>query len=118
MVGLSPTFVNNLVPYPRWKGDIHQVIAVDMAYLSTAEAILCTSKTMWMRLHTFPACGSNGNLFLRTLDGHCNSLLDKGTIAQVSDCCNLTLLRHIFLLTLLNRKPNYSYSSTQVAPNL
>ena len=61
---------NNLIPHLSWKRNVDEVVAMNVAQLTSAQTKLRSAKTMRVRCHTRPTQNGLMNLSARAIDCH------------------------------------------------
>ena len=70
MMGVSPAGRYNFLPNFCWEGDVHQVVAMNVADLPPADPVFYSAKPVWMGGNTGLIRHCLINLVLRILYGH------------------------------------------------
>ena len=64
------TSSDNVIPYLFWKGNIHEMVAVDVAQLTFSQTKFRPAKPMRMRRYTWPAQNGFMNFLPCAIDCH------------------------------------------------
>jgi len=66
------------------EGDVHQMIAVDVADLAFADGVFHTAKAVWFNRHAFPGGDDFCDVFLRAFDTHWESFFGPSALSGTS----------------------------------